>query len=45
MKWAFDFDTLALNLRKLKIKNVLLVSYDVFTEGLVDEIDVSVLYI
>jgi hypothetical protein len=43
-KWAFDFDTASLTVRSLKFKSVLLVSYDVYVEGMIGEIDVRLLF-
>ena len=33
--WAFDFDTVVLRFKKLKIKSVLLIAYDVYDQGMV----------
>ncbi|TNV74085.1 hypothetical protein FGO68_gene8059 [Halteria grandinella] len=37
--WAYDFDTASLTLRTLKFKSVLLVTYDIFVEGMISDID------
>ena len=39
MKWAFDFDTVALRFRKMSLKSVLFVAYDLYTEGMTAEIE------
>jgi hypothetical protein len=39
VKWAFDFDTVALRFRKMSLKSVLFVAYDLYTEGMTSEIE------
>jgi hypothetical protein len=39
VKWAFDFDTVALRFRKMSLKSVLFVAYDLYTEGMSAEIE------
>ena len=39
-KWAYTFDTASMRYRDLKIKSVVFTYYDLFTEGLIEEIGV-----
>ena len=40
LNWAFDFDTVSMKFRNMKIKSAFLIAYDIFTEGMSPDIDV-----
>jgi hypothetical protein len=39
VRWAFDFDTVALRFRNMSLKSVLFIAYDIYTEGMTDYIE------
>jgi len=39
VKWAFDFDTVALRFRKMSLKSVLFIAYDIYTWGMLAELE------
>lgn len=39
LNWAFDFDTVSMKFRNMKIKSAFLIAYDIFTEGMSPDID------
>lgn len=41
LNWAFDYDTVSMKFRNMKIKSVFLIAYDIFTEGMSPDIDDS----